>query len=185
VSSPGCQLRRVVRQVRHPFQVNTCLKLNLLHQSCRAWPPARRIGSSCATATSVMPSTSANCASVICRLRCDGWCDRCDTPPARIVKEGVAGVAACVVAHFALYFLHEPNSVLRPHGRTAFAQRLAELGWIAGRNMHIDYHWGAGDLDISLFADQPTGGKRIVTQRRPAAGDAHSCTTRQWRGDRI
>jgi hypothetical protein len=68
---------------------------------------------------------------------------------------------------------------------TAFAQRLAELGWIAGRNMRIDYRWGAGDLDIALFADQPTGGKRIVTQRRPAAGDVHSCTTRQWRGDRI
>ena len=67
---------------------------------------------------------------------------------------------------------------------TAFAQRLAELGWIA-RNMRIDYRWGADDLDIALFADQPTGGKRIVTQRRPAAGDVHSCTTRQWRGDRV
>src|SRR5262245_36045984 len=36
---------------------------------------------------------------------------------------------------------------------TAFAQRLAELGLIAGRNMRIDYRWGAGDLDIALFAD--------------------------------
>jgi hypothetical protein len=66
---------------------------------------------------------------------------------------------------------------------TSFAQRLAELGCIAGRNMRIDYRCGAGDLDIALFADQPTGRKRIVTQRRLAAGDVHSCTTRQWRGD--
>jgi putative ABC transport system substrate-binding protein len=28
---------------------------------------------------------------------------------------------------------------------TAFAQGLQELGWIAGRNVRIDYRWGAGD----------------------------------------
>jgi putative ABC transport system substrate-binding protein len=30
---------------------------------------------------------------------------------------------------------------------TAFAQGLAELGWIVGRNLQIEYRWGAGDLD--------------------------------------
>ena len=28
---------------------------------------------------------------------------------------------------------------------TAFLGRLRELGWTDGRNIHIDYHWGAGD----------------------------------------
>ena len=30
---------------------------------------------------------------------------------------------------------------------TAFAQGLAELGWTVGRNVRIEYPWGAGDLD--------------------------------------
>jgi putative ABC transport system substrate-binding protein len=30
---------------------------------------------------------------------------------------------------------------------TAFAQGLAEHGWIVGRNVRIEYRWGAGDLD--------------------------------------
>jgi ABC-type uncharacterized transport system substrate-binding protein len=30
---------------------------------------------------------------------------------------------------------------------TAFAQGLAELGWTVGRNVRIDYRWGAGDPD--------------------------------------
>ena len=34
---------------------------------------------------------------------------------------------------------------------TAFAQGLAELGWTVGRNVRIEYRWGAGDLD--RFAD--------------------------------
>jgi putative tryptophan/tyrosine transport system substrate-binding protein len=29
----------------------------------------------------------------------------------------------------------------------AFAQGLAELGWTVGRNVRIEYRWGAGDLD--------------------------------------
>jgi putative tryptophan/tyrosine transport system substrate-binding protein len=29
----------------------------------------------------------------------------------------------------------------------AFLQRLGELGWIVGRNVRIDYRWGAGDLE--------------------------------------
>src|SRR5262249_1395918 len=30
---------------------------------------------------------------------------------------------------------------------TAFPQGLAELGWITGPNVRIEYRWGAGDLD--------------------------------------
>jgi putative ABC transport system substrate-binding protein len=30
---------------------------------------------------------------------------------------------------------------------TAFAQGLAELGWTVGRNVRIEYRWGAGDPD--------------------------------------
>jgi putative tryptophan/tyrosine transport system substrate-binding protein len=29
----------------------------------------------------------------------------------------------------------------------AFLQRLAELGWIVGRNARIEYRWGAGDTE--------------------------------------
>src|SRR5262245_58822029 len=29
----------------------------------------------------------------------------------------------------------------------AFLQRLAELGWIVGRNVRIEYRWGAGDAE--------------------------------------
>jgi putative tryptophan/tyrosine transport system substrate-binding protein len=35
----------------------------------------------------------------------------------------------------------------------AFRKRLDELGWIDGRNVHLDYRWGAGSLDrVKLFA---------------------------------
>jgi putative tryptophan/tyrosine transport system substrate-binding protein len=38
---------------------------------------------------------------------------------------------------------------------TAFRQRLNELGWVDGRNIHVDYRWGAGSLDrIQLFAKE-------------------------------
>jgi len=35
----------------------------------------------------------------------------------------------------------------------AFRKRLIELQWIDGRNVHIDYRWGAGSVDrMQLFA---------------------------------
>ena len=35
----------------------------------------------------------------------------------------------------------------------AFRKRLLDLGWIDGRNVHIDYRWGAGNVDrMRLFA---------------------------------
>lgn len=37
----------------------------------------------------------------------------------------------------------------------AFRKRLDELGWIDGRNIHIDYRWGAGSVErIQLFAQE-------------------------------
>jgi putative tryptophan/tyrosine transport system substrate-binding protein len=30
---------------------------------------------------------------------------------------------------------------------TAFRERLDELGWVDGRNVHIDYRWGAGSVE--------------------------------------
>jgi putative ABC transport system substrate-binding protein len=32
---------------------------------------------------------------------------------------------------------------------TAFAQGLQHLGWTLGRNVRIDYRWGAGDVECS------------------------------------
>src|SRR5262245_11273469 len=38
----------------------------------------------------------------------------------------------------------DPESLLRV---SAFAQGLSELGWSVGRNLQIDYRWGAGDAE--------------------------------------
>ena len=38
---------------------------------------------------------------------------------------------------------------------TAFRERLAELGWIDGRNLRIDYRWASGDVDrVRAFAKE-------------------------------
>jgi putative ABC transport system substrate-binding protein len=38
---------------------------------------------------------------------------------------------------------------------TAFRERLAQLGWIDGRNLRIDYRWASGDVDrINAFAKE-------------------------------
>jgi putative tryptophan/tyrosine transport system substrate-binding protein len=37
----------------------------------------------------------------------------------------------------------------------AFRKRLVELGWIDGRNIHIDYRWGGGSVDrVRMFAKE-------------------------------
>jgi putative ABC transport system substrate-binding protein len=38
----------------------------------------------------------------------------------------------------------DPEPVAR---NAAFLQGLQEFGWTAGRNVRIDYRWGAGDVD--------------------------------------
>ena len=36
-----------------------------------------------------------------------------------------------------------------------FRKRLDELGWVDGRNVHIDYRWGAGSVErLQLFAKE-------------------------------
>ena len=41
---------------------------------------------------------------------------------------------------------------------TAFRKRLDELGWINGRNVHVDYRWGAGNVSrVQLFAKELVG----------------------------
>jgi len=38
---------------------------------------------------------------------------------------------------------------------TAFRKRLDELGWVDGRNVHIDYRWGAGSVErLQVFAKE-------------------------------
>jgi putative tryptophan/tyrosine transport system substrate-binding protein len=38
---------------------------------------------------------------------------------------------------------------------TAFRQRLDDLGWVDGRNVHFDYHWGAGSVErLQISAKQ-------------------------------
>jgi putative tryptophan/tyrosine transport system substrate-binding protein len=37
----------------------------------------------------------------------------------------------------------------------AFRKRLNDLGWIDGRNIHLDYRWGAGSVErVKLFANE-------------------------------
>src|SRR5262245_13008616 len=43
-----------------------------------------------------------------------------------------------------------PGAADDPEHKTrdaAFLQALGELGWVVGRNLRIDYRWGAGDYD--------------------------------------
>ena len=62
---------------------------------------------------------------------------------------------------------------------TAFAQGLAELGWAVGRNVRIEYRWGAGDLDrfrryaAELVALSPDVGFERVDRGRVSAGKPH------------
>ena len=37
----------------------------------------------------------------------------------------------------------------------AFRKRLTDLGWVDGRNIRVDYRWGAGSVDrVRLFAKE-------------------------------
>ena len=58
---------------------------------------------------------------------------------------------------------------------TAFRERLAQLGWVDGRNLRIEYRWAGGDVDrIRAFAKQDRKSTRlnsshVVTSRMPSS----------------
>jgi putative tryptophan/tyrosine transport system substrate-binding protein len=52
-------------------------------------------------------------------------------------------------------------------GNAAFLQALGELGWIVGRNVRIDYRWGAGDVERY----------RAIARRFGLAGAGRSAST--------
>jgi putative tryptophan/tyrosine transport system substrate-binding protein len=56
-----------------------------------------------------------------------------------------------------LIALAESAPAAQPRAMT-FQQALAKLGWTEGRNVRIDYRWGAGDIDrVSTFAAELVG----------------------------
>jgi putative ABC transport system substrate-binding protein len=61
----------------------------------------------------------------------------------------------------------------------AFRKRLAELGWIDGRGIHIDYRWGAGSVDrMRLFAGElvQLNPDAVVTISTPATAALQAAT---------
>src|SRR6516164_4406878 len=52
----------------------------------------------------------------------------------------------------------------------ALRQGLAELGWIEGRNIHIEFRWPGGDIDrVQTFAKELVGRRPVLprSSRRP------------------
>jgi len=61
----------------------------------------------------------------------------------------------------------------------AFRRRLDELGWVDGRNVHIDSRWGAGNLDsMTLFAQELVrlNPDVLVSATTPATAALHAAT---------
>jgi putative ABC transport system substrate-binding protein len=58
-----------------------------------------------------------------------------------------AGAAAGATPHIGVLMSTVESDPIGLEYITAFAQGLAELGWTVGRNLRIDYRWGASDLD--------------------------------------
>jgi putative ABC transport system substrate-binding protein len=57
-----------------------------------------------------------------------------------------------------------------PEGKTrnvAFERALQELGWTDGRNVRIDYRWGAGDPDVGTSVPPILPGRRQARARSP------------------
>ena len=73
-----------------------------------------------------------------------------------------------------LYPENDPEGQLRA---TAFRQGLNKLGWTAGRNIQIDFHWGLGDTDWirSAAAQLLQLGPEVIL----ANGDAAARTVQQ------
>jgi putative tryptophan/tyrosine transport system substrate-binding protein len=62
---------------------------------------------------------------------------------------------------------------------SAFRMGLAELGWIEGRNLHVDYRWAAGNVDrLGPFAAELVGLKPevIFAVATPATAAAQAVT---------
>jgi putative ABC transport system substrate-binding protein len=62
----------------------------------------------------------------------------------------------------------------------AFRKRLDELGWNDGRNIHIDYRWGAGSVErMRLFAKElvQLNPEVIFTFTNPASAALHAETS--------
>jgi len=62
---------------------------------------------------------------------------------------------------------------------SAFRIRLTELGWIEGRNVHVDYRWAAGNVDrLRPFATELVGLKPevIFAVSTPATAAAQAAT---------
>jgi putative ABC transport system substrate-binding protein len=62
----------------------------------------------------------------------------------------------------------------------AFRKRLDELGWVDGRNIHIDYRWGAGSVErMRLFAKElvQLNPEVIFTFTTPASAALHAETS--------
>ena len=50
---------------------------------------------------------------------------------------------------------------------SGFTQRLAELGWIDGRNLRMDVRWAAGNVDrMRMFAKELVGLLRVPGERQ-------------------
>jgi hypothetical protein len=70
---------------------------------------------------------------------------------------------------------------------TALAQGLQELGWTDGRNLRIDYRWGAGDTDrhrkyaAELVALAPNVILASATQAVEALRQATRTVPTRWR----
>jgi putative tryptophan/tyrosine transport system substrate-binding protein len=63
----------------------------------------------------------------------------------------------------------------------AFARRLQELGWVEGRNVHIDYRWSAGATDQARSAATALAGRQadVIVGHTilPALALAHATST--------
>jgi len=63
----------------------------------------------------------------------------------------------------------------------AFRKGLDELGWIDGRNIHVDYRWGAGSIDrVQQFAKElvrlnPEVLLGVTTPGVPVQSTRHRC----------
>ena len=71
---------------------------------------------------------------------------------------------------------------MRRHRLTTLhsASELDELGWIDGRNIHIDYRWGAGSVErMQLFAKElvQLNPEVIFTFTTPASAALHAETS--------